>query len=66
LIIETPANWWRWYDFYQAVLKLLVEAGDEGCLHLEASDQVDAHLVDLSVKESVLQLNPGEKVGMEE
>jgi len=58
--IETPVNWQQWYDFYQAVIKPLVEAGSEVRvqLHLEASGEVDANLVDLSVKESVLQFNP--------
>lgn len=38
----------------------MVEAGSEVRvqLHLEASGEVDANLVDLSVKESVLQFNP--------
>jgi len=58
--IETPVNWQQWYDFYQAVIKPLVEAGSEVRvhLHLEASGEVDANLVDLSVKESVLQFDP--------
>jgi hypothetical protein len=65
--IETPVNWQQWYDFYQAVIKPLVEAGVEVhlSLHLEASGQVDANLVDLSVKESVIQLNPQGKVEVE-
>ncbi len=66
--IETPVDWRQWYDFYQAVVKPLVEAGVEVRLQvrLEASGEVDANLVDLSVKESVLQLDPGGKVEVEE
>jgi hypothetical protein len=65
--IDTPVDWQHWYDFYQAVIKPLVEAGVEVRLHLrlEASGQVDANLIDLSVKESVLQLNTGGKVEVE-
>ena len=60
MTIETPVNWQQWYDSYQAVIKPLVEAGSEVRVHLrlEASGEVDANLVDLSVKESVLQFNP--------
>ncbi len=65
--IDTAVNWQQWYDFYQTVIKPLVEAGVEVHLrlHLEASGKVDANLVDLSVKESVLQLNPQGKVEVE-
>jgi hypothetical protein len=31
-------------------------------LRIEATGEIDANLVDLSVKESVVQLNPGGKV----
>jgi hypothetical protein len=66
--IETPVDWRQWYDFYQAVIKPLVEAGVEVRLHLrlEASGEIDANLVDLSVKESVLQFNPQGSVRVEE
>ncbi len=59
VVIETPVNWQQWYDFYQAVIQPLVEAGVEVRieLKLEATGEVDANLVDLSVKESVVQLN---------
>jgi hypothetical protein len=57
-----------WYDFYQAVIQPLAEAGDEVRLHLqlEASGEIDINLVDLSVKESVLQFDPGGRVEAEE
>ena len=57
--IDTPINWRQWYDFYQAVIQPLVEAGMEMRvhLHLEATGEVDANLIDLSVKESVLQFD---------
>ncbi len=66
--IETPVDWQQWYDFYQAVIKPLVEAGAEIRLdlHIEATGEIDANLVDLSVKESVLQFNPQGKVDVEE
>ena len=68
VVIETPVDWRQWYDFYQAVVKPLVESGAEVQLRLEleASGEMDANLVDLSVKESVLQFNPQGKVGVEE
>lgn len=57
--IETPVDWRQWYDFYQAVIKPLVESGAEVRvqLKLEAEGEIDANLVDLSVKESVVQLD---------
>ena len=57
--IETPIKWQQWYDFYQAVIKPLVKAGTEVRLELKlkATGEIDANLVDLSVKESVSQLN---------
>jgi len=60
-------DWQQWYDFYQAVVQPLVEAGAEIGLHLRltASGEIDANLVDLSVKESVLQFNPQGKVDVE-
>ncbi len=66
--IDTPVDWRRWYDFYQAVIKPLAEAGAEVRLRvqLEASGEVNANLVDLSVKESVLQFNPQGRVEVEE
>ena len=66
--VETPVDWQQWYDFYQAVIKPLVEAGAEVSLHLQlkASGEIDANLVDLSVKESVLQFHPQGKVDVEE
>ena len=66
--IETPVDWRQWYDFYQAVIQPLVEAGVVVRLHLrlEASGEIDANLVDLSVKESVLQFNPQGNVTVEE
>jgi len=65
--IDTPVDWRQWYDFYQAIIKPLVEAGAEVNLQLriEASGDVDANLVDLSVKESVVQFNPQGKVEAE-
>jgi hypothetical protein len=65
--INTPLDWRGWYDFYQAVIKPLVEAGVDVRLelHLEASGQVDANLIDLSVKESVLQFNSQGRVEVE-
>jgi hypothetical protein len=66
--IDTPVDWRGWYDFYQAVIKPLVDAGADIRieLHLDASGQIDANLVDLSVKESVLQLNAGGRVEVED
>jgi hypothetical protein len=66
--IETPVDWRQWYDFYQAVIKPLVESGAEVRLQLrlEATGEIDANLVDLSVKESVVQLNPKGQVDAEE
>jgi hypothetical protein len=57
--VETPVDWRQWYDFYQSVVRPLVEAGAEVRLHLrmEATGEIDANLVDLSVRESVTQLN---------
>ena len=65
--IATPVNWRRWCDFYQAVIMPLVEAGVhiEVRLQLEASGEIDANLVDLSVKESVLQFDPEGNVKVE-
>ena len=67
MAIARPVDWCRWYDFYQAVIKALVEAGAhvEVRLQLEASGDIDANLVDLSVKESVLQFDPEGKVEVE-
>jgi hypothetical protein len=61
-------DWREFYDFYQAVVKPLAESGAEVHvqLRLEASGEIDANLVDLSVKESVLQFNPQGKVEVEE
>ena len=52
-------DWRQWYDFYQSVVRPLVEAGAEVRLQLrlEATGEIDANLVDLSVRESVVQLN---------
>ncbi|MBU1750487.1 MAG: hypothetical protein KKA73_22625, partial [Chloroflexi bacterium] len=68
VVIDTPVDWRRWYDFYQAVVRPLVEAGAEVRLrlHLEATGEVDANLVDLSVKESVVQFDAGGRVDVEE
>jgi hypothetical protein len=65
--VKTPVDWRQWYDFYQAIIKPLVEAGAEVSLELsiEASGEIDANLVDLSVKESVVQFNPQGKVETE-
>jgi hypothetical protein len=65
--IETPVDWRQWYDFYQAVIKPLVESGAEVhvALRLEASGEIDANLVDLSVKESVVQFNSEGRVRVE-
>jgi hypothetical protein len=67
ITIETPVDWRQWYDFYQAVIKPLAETGAQVHLrlHLEASGEIDANLIDLSVKESVLQFNPQGKVDVE-
>lgn len=67
MAIKTPVDWRQWYDFYQAIIKPLVEAGAEVSLELSigASGEIDANLVDLSVKESVVQFNPGSKVETE-
>lgn len=65
--IQTPVDWRQWYDFYQAIIKPLVETGVEVKLELniEATGDIDANLVDLSVKESVVQFNPQGKVDSE-
>jgi hypothetical protein len=65
--ITTPVDWRQWYDFYQAVIKPLAEAGAniELDLTVQASGDLDANLVDLSVKESVVQFNPQGKVETE-
>lgn len=59
MTIETPADWRQWYDFYQSVVRPLVESGAEVALQLrlEATGEMDVNLVDLSVRESVVQLN---------
>jgi hypothetical protein len=66
--IDTPVDWRQLSDFYHAVIKPLVESGAEVHLRLrlEASGEMDANLVDLSVKESVLQFNPQGRVQVEE
>jgi hypothetical protein len=68
VVIDTPVNWQQWYDFYQAVIEPLIEAGAEVYvdLHVEATGELDADLIDLSVKESVTQLNPQGEVVTEE
>jgi hypothetical protein len=65
--IDTPVDWRQWYDFYQSVIKPLIESGAEVHLQLrlEATGEIDANLVDLSVKESVVQLNPRGKTVVE-
>jgi hypothetical protein len=65
--ITTPVDWRQWYDFYQAVIKPLAEAGAdiELKLSIQASGDLDANLVDLSVKESVVQFNPQGQVETE-
>jgi hypothetical protein len=57
--IETPVDWRQWYDFYQSVVRPLVESGAEVTLQLrlEATGEMEVNLVDLSVRESVVQLN---------
>ena len=62
--LGTPVDWQQWYNFYQAIIKPLAEAGVEVKLELsiEATGDIDANLVDLSVKESVVQFNPQGKV----
>ncbi len=64
--IDTPLDWRHWYDFYQAVIQPLVEAGMELRirLSLDANGYVDANLIDLSVKESVLQFDAAGNVQM--
>ena len=68
MTIDTPVDWRQWYDFYQAVVKPLVEAGAKVRLQLrlEANGEIDANLVDLSVKESVLQLDPQGRVNVKD
>ncbi len=65
--INTPVDWRQWYDFYQAIIKPLAEAGVEVKLELtiEATGEIEANLVDLSVKESVVQFNPQGRVETE-
>lgn len=65
--IETPVDWRQWYDFYQSVVRPLVEAGAEVKLQLrlEAAGEMDVNLVDLSVRESVVQLNARGRVTAE-
>jgi hypothetical protein len=64
VIIETPVDWRQWYDFYQSVVRPLVESGAEVTLQLrlEATGEMDVNLVDLSVRESVMQFNPDGKI----
>ena len=68
VVIDTPVDWQQWYDFYQAVIEPLIEAGAEvqAQLHLEASGELEADLIGLSVKESVTQFNPRGEVEVEE
>ncbi len=68
LRIETPLDWQQWLDFYQAVIKPLVESGAQLQVRLtvEASGDMDANMVDLSVKESVMQFNSQASVQVEE
>jgi len=68
VVIDTPVDWRQWYDFYQAVIQPLVESGAEVRLevHLTAEGELDANLVDLSVKESVVQLDRRGRVEVEE
>jgi hypothetical protein len=56
---ETPLDWQNWYDFYQAAILPLVDAGASVRLQLqlEAGGELDVNLSDLSVKESVTQFN---------
>ncbi len=66
--IETPpVDWRQCYDFCQALVKPLVEAGAEVEIQvrLEASGEIDANLVDLSVKEGVFQLDARGNVKVE-
>jgi hypothetical protein len=65
--IETPVDWRQWYDFYQSVVRPLVESGAEVTLQLrlEATGEMEVNLVDLSVRESVVQLNTRGRVTTE-
>lgn len=65
--IETPVDWRQWYDFYQSVVRPLVESGAEVTLQLklDATGELDVNLVDLSVRESVVQLNAHGRVTAE-
>ena len=65
--IDTPVDWRQLFDFYNAVIKPLADTGADVVLHLrlEATGEIDANLVDLSVKESVLQFNPQGRVDVE-
>jgi hypothetical protein len=57
--IDTPVDWRQWYDFYQTVIQPLVESGAEVKVEVSmtATGEIDANLVDLSVKESVVQMD---------
>lgn len=57
--METSVDWRQRDNFYQSVVRPLVEAGAEVALQLrlEATGEMDVNLVDLSVRESVVQLN---------
>jgi hypothetical protein len=68
VVIDTPVDWQQWYEFYQAVIEPLIEGGAEVAmrLHLEAQGELDANLIDLSVRESVTQFNLQGKVKTEE
>ena len=66
--IDTPLNWQQWYDFYQSVVKPLGESNAQIQVQvtIEAEGELDANLVDLSIKESVVQLNPQGRVSVED
>jgi hypothetical protein len=68
VVIDTPLDWQRWYEFHQAVIEPLIQAGAEVeiQLHLEAGGELDADLIDLSVRESVVQLDSQGEVETEE
>lgn len=65
--IDTPLDWRDWYDFYREVIHPLAESALRMTIavHVSAEGDLDANLVDLSIRESVLQRSPGAKVDAE-
>ena len=67
LSVETPLDWQNWYDFFQAVIQPLVDAGATVRLNLglRAEGDLDINMIDLSVKESVTQFSRDAEVRAE-